>query len=106
MNCKTAVILAAGAGTRMKSELPKVLHEVCGRPMVSHVISQAKKAGAETIIAVIGHGAEPGKGRPEGRGDSVCSSGEAAGYRSCGHAGGQTGFPTREMYLCSAEILL
>lgn len=58
MNCKTAVILAAGAGTRMKSELPKVLHEVCGRPMVSHVISQAKKAGAETIIAVIGHGAE------------------------------------------------
>ena len=42
----------------MKSELPKVLHEVCGRPMVSHVISQAKKAGAETIIAVIGHGAE------------------------------------------------
>ena len=45
MNCKTAVILAAGAGTRMKSELPKVLHEVCGRPMVSHVISQAKKSG-------------------------------------------------------------
>ncbi len=58
MNCKTAVILAAGAGTRMKSDKPKVLHEVCGRPMVSHVISQAEKAGAENIIAVVGHGAE------------------------------------------------
>ncbi len=58
MNCKTAVILAAGAGTRMKSERPKVLHEVCGKPMVSHVITQAKKAGAEKIIAVVGHGAE------------------------------------------------
>ncbi len=58
MNCKAAVILAAGAGTRMKSERPKVLHEVCGKPMVSHVITQAKKAGAEKIIAVVGHGAE------------------------------------------------
>ena len=58
MNCKTAVILAAGAGTRMKSDKPKVLHEVCGRPMASHVISQAKRAGAEHIVAVVGHGAE------------------------------------------------
>ena len=58
MNCRTAVILAAGAGTRMKSDRPKVLHEVCGRPMVSHVISQAKKAGVEHIVAVVGHGAE------------------------------------------------
>ncbi len=58
MDCKTAVILAAGAGTRMKSDRPKVLHQVCGRPMVSHVISQTKKAGAENIVAVVGHGAE------------------------------------------------
>ena len=46
MNCKTAVVLAAGAGTRMRSEKPKVLHEVCGKPMVSHVTSQAAEAGA------------------------------------------------------------
>ena len=45
MSCTTAVILAAGAGTRMKSDRPKVLHEVCGRPMVSHVISQSKERG-------------------------------------------------------------
>ena len=58
MEGKTAVILAAGAGTRMKSDRPKVLHEVMGRPMVSHVISQVRKAGADNITAVIGHGAD------------------------------------------------
>lgn len=65
MNCKTAVILAAGAGTRMKSEKPKVLHEVCGKPMVSHVTSQAAAAGADNIIVVIGHGADRVKGAIE-----------------------------------------
>ena len=58
MDGKTAVILAAGAGTRMKSDRPKVLHEVMGRSMVSHVIAQVRKAGADHIVAVIGHGAE------------------------------------------------
>ncbi|MBR2779322.1 MAG: bifunctional UDP-N-acetylglucosamine diphosphorylase/glucosamine-1-phosphate N-acetyltransferase GlmU [Firmicutes bacterium] len=56
--CNTAVILAAGAGTRMKSEKPKVLHEVMGRPMVSHVIAQVRAGGAENIIVVVGHGSE------------------------------------------------
>lgn len=58
MSCKTAVILAAGAGTRMKSKKPKVLHELCGRYMVQHVISQVRKAGAEKIIVVVGHMAD------------------------------------------------
>lgn len=58
MGCNTAVILAAGAGTRMKSEKPKVLHEVMGRPMVSHVIAQVRESGAENIIVVVGHGSE------------------------------------------------
>ncbi|MDD6254561.1 MAG: bifunctional UDP-N-acetylglucosamine diphosphorylase/glucosamine-1-phosphate N-acetyltransferase GlmU [Eubacteriales bacterium] len=57
MNCKTAVILAAGAGTRMKSAKPKVLHSIMGRTMVSHVISQVRKSGSEKIIVVVGHGA-------------------------------------------------
>lgn len=56
--CNTAVILAAGAGTRMKSEKPKVLHEVMGKPMVSHVIAQVRESGAENIIVVVGHGSE------------------------------------------------
>ncbi len=58
MSCNTAVILAAGAGTRMKSDQPKVLHDVMGRPMVSHVVSQVRAAGAEKVIAITGHCAE------------------------------------------------
>jgi bifunctional UDP-N-acetylglucosamine pyrophosphorylase/glucosamine-1-phosphate N-acetyltransferase len=53
-----AIILAAGKGTRMKSDLPKVLHEVAGKPMVQWVIDAAKSAGASRVILVIGHGAE------------------------------------------------
>ena len=53
-----AVILAAGQGTRMKSQLPKVLHPVAGRPMLSHVVKTARSLGATPIVPVIGHGAE------------------------------------------------
>jgi bifunctional UDP-N-acetylglucosamine pyrophosphorylase/glucosamine-1-phosphate N-acetyltransferase len=54
----TAIILAAGKGTRMKSELPKVLHNVCGRPMLAHVMDACRDAGCDRIIGVIGFGAE------------------------------------------------
>jgi bifunctional UDP-N-acetylglucosamine pyrophosphorylase/glucosamine-1-phosphate N-acetyltransferase len=53
-----AVILAAGQGTRMKSALPKVLHEVCGLPMVAHVVRAARSAGADRVVVVVGHGRE------------------------------------------------
>ena len=53
-----AVILAAGKGTRMKSDLPKVLHEINGKPMVEYVIEAARAAGAEEICLVVGHKAE------------------------------------------------
>lgn len=52
------VILAAGKGTRMRSSLPKVLHPVAGRPMVSHVIDTARQLGATATHLVYGHGAE------------------------------------------------
>ncbi len=52
----TAVILAAGQGTRMKSARPKVLHELCGRPMIHHVVDAAFAAGAADVIVVVGHG--------------------------------------------------
>lgn len=58
MNQKYGIILAAGKGTRMKSELYKVMHPVCGKPMVEHVVDQVERAGAETIVAIVGHGAE------------------------------------------------
>ncbi|MFC6591283.1 bifunctional UDP-N-acetylglucosamine diphosphorylase/glucosamine-1-phosphate N-acetyltransferase GlmU [Deinococcus lacus] len=52
------VILAAGAGTRMKSSLPKVLHPVAGRPMVGWTVKVARELGARDIVVVTGHGAE------------------------------------------------
>ncbi|RUW58248.1 bifunctional UDP-N-acetylglucosamine diphosphorylase/glucosamine-1-phosphate N-acetyltransferase GlmU [Mesorhizobium sp. M7A.F.Ca.US.008.03.1.1] len=53
-----SVILAAGEGTRMKSVLPKVLHQIAGLPMVAHVVKAAEAAGAGSQALVIGHGAE------------------------------------------------
>ena len=53
-----SVILAAGEGTRMKSALPKVLHQIAGLPMVAHVVKAADAAGASSDAIVIGHGAE------------------------------------------------
>jgi len=52
------IVLAAGKGTRMKSKLYKVLHPVCGKPMVRHVIDELKQIGADQIITVVGHGAD------------------------------------------------
>lgn len=52
------IVLAAGQGTRMRSRLPKVLHCIAGKPMLSHVIDTANKLSAEAIHVVVGHGAE------------------------------------------------
>lgn len=53
-----AVILAAGKGTRMKSDIPKVLHTLAGRPMIHYPVDLARRLGAERIIVVVGHGEE------------------------------------------------
>ncbi|MGM7724477.1 bifunctional UDP-N-acetylglucosamine diphosphorylase/glucosamine-1-phosphate N-acetyltransferase GlmU [uncultured Metabacillus sp.] len=58
MENRYAVILAAGQGTRMKSSLYKVLHSVCGKPMVQHVLDQVSKLELTKIVTVVGHGAE------------------------------------------------
>ena len=52
------VIMAAGKGTRMKSRLPKVLHRLGGRALLSHVVHTARQVGARAIIVVTGHGAD------------------------------------------------
>lgn len=52
------VILAAGKGSRMKSDLPKVLHKVAGAPLLHHAMRTAAQMGAERVIVVAGHGAE------------------------------------------------
>lgn len=53
-----AIILAAGQGKRMNSDLPKVLHQACGRTLVEYVLDAARGAGAERLVVVIGHRAE------------------------------------------------
>ncbi|MDW0118686.1 bifunctional UDP-N-acetylglucosamine diphosphorylase/glucosamine-1-phosphate N-acetyltransferase GlmU [Sporosarcina thermotolerans] len=53
-----AIVLAAGQGTRMKSDLYKVLHPVCGKPMVEHVVDHIIGIGADKIVTIVGHGAE------------------------------------------------
>ncbi len=53
-----AIVLAAGEGTRMKSSLPKVLHPICGRPMIQWVLETAARVGPDEIVVVTGHGAD------------------------------------------------
>jgi len=52
-----AIVLAAGKGTRMRSDLPKVLHPADGAPMVRHVVAALRELGASPIVLVVGHGA-------------------------------------------------
>ncbi len=51
----SVIILAAGRGKRMKSELAKVLHSLCGRPMLAYSIDVAQQVGAEKIVVIVGH---------------------------------------------------
>lgn len=55
---RTVIILAAGEGKRMKSDLPKVLHPLLGRSLVGHVLAAAAPLGADRTTVVVGHGAE------------------------------------------------
>jgi UDP-N-acetylglucosamine diphosphorylase/glucosamine-1-phosphate N-acetyltransferase len=64
-----AVILAAGKGTRMKSDLPKVVHEVAGRPMVAWVVEACRAAGFARVILVVGHKQEVVRAVFAGEGD-------------------------------------
>jgi len=55
---KVAIILAAGVSSRMNTRLPKVLHEVCGRPMLAFVLDACREAGVEKAYVVVGYGKE------------------------------------------------
>ena len=55
MSDTVAIVLAAGKSTRMKSDLPKVLHEICGRPMLSFVLGACRLAGVDRMMVVTGH---------------------------------------------------
>lgn len=58
MKKRYAVILAAGQGTRMKSGKHKVLHPVCGKPIIDHILDALDQIGVDETIVVVGHRAE------------------------------------------------
>ena len=64
---KCALVLAAGQGTRIKSSLPKVLHKVCGKEMVNHVVDTLRRAEINDVNLIIGKGAELVKSKTEDR---------------------------------------
>src|SRR3954463_14843382 len=75
----TALIMAAGQGTRMRSALPKVLHPVCGVPMVHWVIAAARAAGADRVVCVTRPGDGVAEALPEGVESAPQTEGEGTG---------------------------
>jgi len=71
----TVLIMAAGHGTRMKSDLPKVLHPVCGRPMIEWTIDAALQAGARAVVCIV----RPGEGVAEHLPDGVAIADQTGG---------------------------
>jgi len=71
-NNVAAIILAAGLGTRMKSDLAKVLHPILGRPMISYVLETAYDIAADNVVVVVGHQADEVK--------RVCSQTPGIGF--------------------------
>ncbi|MCI5773406.1 MAG: NTP transferase domain-containing protein [Erysipelotrichaceae bacterium] len=55
---KYAIVMAAGKGTRMQSTLPKVMHKVCDKPMIAHLIDNLKQSDVEEIVTIVGYGHE------------------------------------------------
>ena len=60
---RVAIILAAGVSSRMNTQLPKVLHEVCGRAMLAYVLDACRTVGVERLYVVVGFGADEVKQR-------------------------------------------
>jgi bifunctional UDP-N-acetylglucosamine pyrophosphorylase/glucosamine-1-phosphate N-acetyltransferase len=75
----TVLIMAAGQGTRMRSDVPKVLHEICGKPMVAWVVDAAREAGASRVVCVVRPGDGVAEGLPEGVEVAEQTEGEGTG---------------------------
>lgn len=80
----TAIVLAAGEGTRMRSRHPKVVHKLLDRPLVSWTVRAAREAGADRIVVVVGHGADEVRAVLAGEQDVECV--EQTERRGTGHA--------------------
>jgi bifunctional UDP-N-acetylglucosamine pyrophosphorylase/glucosamine-1-phosphate N-acetyltransferase len=62
------IVLAAGEGTRMKSKKPKVVHSICGKPLILHVLDAASQAGVDKNVVIVGHGKKQVKDCAKGEG--------------------------------------
>ena len=78
-----AVILAAGKGTRMKSDLPKVVHTIEGKCLVDYAIDAAIGAGADDICLVVGYKHEVVENSISHKNVEICITGRTVGNRSC-----------------------
>ncbi|MBN2396978.1 MAG: NTP transferase domain-containing protein [Deltaproteobacteria bacterium] len=103
-----AVILAAGKGTRMKSDLVKVLHPICGKPMVWYVVELARTLGAEKTVVVVGHQASMVKEAMTGQGLIYALQEEQLGsaHAVLQAAGALDGLPGDVLILCGDVPLL
>lgn len=98
---KYILILAAGKGTRMKSSLPKVLHEAIYHPILSYVLRAAKEVGAADVCTVVGHGAEEVKAAFEGQTSFVLQKEQ----KGTGHAV-REGLAAFEEHKCGTVLVL
>ena len=69
---RVAIVLAAGISSRMNTEVPKVLHKVCGRPMLSYVLDACRQVGVGKIYVVVGYGSEQVRRRFRDAEDIIC----------------------------------
>ena len=104
-----AIVLAAGKGTRMKSDLVKVLHHVAGIPMVDWPLAAAREAGVERIVAVVGHQADKVRRHCQGAEDIAFA--EQTEQLGTGHAvscamAALEGFSGQVLILCGDTPLI
>jgi bifunctional UDP-N-acetylglucosamine pyrophosphorylase / glucosamine-1-phosphate N-acetyltransferase len=86
MKPTVAVVLAAGKGTRMKSALPKVLHEACGQPLLTWVVDSVHQAGINDVVVVTGHGSDAVRAMLQQRYGARVRTVLQAEQRGTGHA--------------------
>ncbi len=106
----SAIVLAAGEGTRMRSTRPKPLHLICGRPMVMHVIHSLSALDVDRTVVVVGHGAElvTKKVQEQAPNSANVMFVEQTEQRGTGHAAivGLTAFPEDDLDDTSTIVIL
>jgi bifunctional UDP-N-acetylglucosamine pyrophosphorylase/glucosamine-1-phosphate N-acetyltransferase len=106
----TVLIMAAGQGTRMRSDVPKVLHRVAGKTLVEWVVAAAREAGADRVVAVVRPGDGVAEGLPEGvevaeqrEGEGTGSAVLAAREAVLGDGGAAAGGAPRSVFVLSGD---